>query len=46
MDRSSSGGVTVNVTGSWSVRSDADVDAVAEALYRRIRTARMGGVRT
>ncbi len=46
MDRGGAGNVTVNITGSWSVRSDADVDAVAEALYRRIRTARMGGVRT
>ncbi len=46
MDRGGPGGVTVNVTGSWSVRSGADVDALAEALYRRIRTAQMGGVRT
>ena len=46
MDRGGAGNVTVKITGSWSVRSDADVDAVAEALYRRIRTARMGGVRT
>ena len=38
------GAVTVNIGGSWQVRSDSDVDAVAEALVRKIRLARLGGI--
>ena len=38
------GAVTVNIGGSWQVRSDSDVDAIAEAMVRRARLARLGGI--
>ena len=38
------GAVTVNIGGSWQVRSDSDVDAIAEAIVRRARLARLGGI--
>ena len=46
-DRSGGAGrpITISIGGTWSVRSDADVDAIAEAIYRRIELAERGGVR-
>ena len=38
------GAVTVNIGGSWQVRSDSDVDAIAEAIVRKARLARLGGI--
>ena len=44
-DRSGSSPVVVNVGGSWTVRQDSDVDAIAAAIYKRFLLAREGGVR-
>ncbi len=36
----------VTITGNtFEVRQESDIDAIAEALYRRLRLAQMGGVR-
>ena len=42
MDAAGSGGVTIQV-GQLSVREEADVDRVAEALYERLLLANMAG---
>lgn len=40
------GGAQVTVTGNtFQVRQESDIDAIAEALYRKLRLAQMGGVR-
>lgn len=40
------GGARVTITGNtFQVRQESDIDAIAEALYRRLRLAQMGGVR-
>ena len=40
------GGAQVIITGNaFQVRQESDIDAIAEALYRRLRLAQMGGVR-
>lgn len=40
------GGAQVTITGNtFEVRQESDIDAIAEALYRRLRLAQMGGVR-
>ena len=40
------GGAQVTITGNtFQVRQESDIDAIAEALYRRLRLAQMGGVR-
>ena len=41
-DAAGSGGVTIQV-GQLSVREEADVDRVAEALYERLLLANMAG---
>lgn len=45
MDRQGAGSITVNIGGSWSVRSEEDIDAIAEAIARRVRLAQAAGVR-
>ena len=35
--------ITVQITGQWSVRSDSDVDAIADAIVEKLRLARMAG---
>lgn len=45
LDRQSAAPVTVNIGGSWSVRSEEDIDAIAEAISRKIRIAQAAGVR-
>ena len=37
--------VTVNIGGTWQVRAEEDVDAIAEAIYRQIELAERAGVR-
>lgn len=44
-DRSGTRPVQVNITGSWSVRTDEDVDAIATAILRKVELAQRGGVR-
>lgn len=44
-DRSGSSPVVVNVGGSWTVRQDSDVDAIAAAIYKKFLLAREGGAR-
>ena len=40
------GGARVTITGNtFQVRQESDIDAIAEALYRKLRLAQMGGVR-
>ncbi len=40
------GGAQVTITGNtFEVRQESDIDAIAEALYWRLRLAQMGGVR-
>ena len=40
------GGAQVTITGNtFQVRQESDIDAIAEALYRKLRLAQMGGVR-
>lgn len=40
------GGAQVTITGNtFQVRQESDIDAIAEALYWRLRLAQMGGVR-
>lgn len=40
------GGAQVTITGNtFEVRQESDIDAIAEALYRKLRLAQMGGVR-
>lgn len=46
MDRQGAGSITVNIGGSWSVRSEEDIDAIAEAIARRVRLAQAAGVRS
>lgn len=46
MDRQGGGSITVNIGGSWSVRSEEDIDAIAEAIARRVRLAQAAGVRS
>lgn len=44
--RPQGGGARVTITGNtFQVRQESDIDAIAEALYRRLRLAQMGGVR-
>lgn len=45
LDRQSAAPVTVNIGGSWSVRSEEDIDAIAEAIARRVLLAQAAGVR-
>lgn len=45
LDRQSAAPVTVNIGGNWSVRSEDDIDAIAEAIARKIRIAQAAGVR-
>ena len=45
MDRKTSSPIQITVTGSWSVRTDEDVDAIATAILRKVELARRGGVR-
>lgn len=43
-DRGGSGApISVQITGQWSVRSDSDVDAIADAIVEKLRLARMAG---
>lgn len=44
-DQSGTRPVQVNITGSWSVRTDEDVDAIAAAILRKVELAQRGGVR-
>ena len=44
-DQGSGRAITVNIGGTWQVRDDGDVDAIAEAIYRRIELAERAGVR-
>lgn len=44
-DRSGTRPVQVNITGSWTVRTDEDVDAIATAILRKVELAQRGGVR-
>ena len=37
--------ISINVEGSWQVRQDSDIDAIAEALADKIGLAIQGGVR-
>ena len=37
--------ITVNIGGTWQVRAEEDVDAIAEAIYRQIELAERAGVR-
>lgn len=39
------GGISINISGQWSVRSDDDVDRVAEAIVRKVELAQRAGVR-
>lgn len=45
MDRKTSSPIQITVTGSWSVRTDEDVDAIATAILRKVELAQRGGVR-
>ena len=45
MDRKTSSPIQITVTGSWSVRTDEDVDAIAAAILRKVELAQRGGVR-
>lgn len=45
MDRKTSSPIQITVTGSWSVRTDEDVDAIATSILRKVELARRGGVR-
>ncbi len=43
-DRAGSGApISVNISGNWQVRSDADVDAIANAIVDKLRLAQMAG---
>ena len=45
LDRGGSGGgVTVNLSGSWTVRSEEDAEDLAEILVRKIELAQKAGV--
>lgn len=44
-DRKTSSPIQITVTGSWSVRTDEDVDAIAAAILRKVELAQRGGVR-
>lgn len=44
-DRGSEPTAVINISGNWQVRQDSDVDAIAEAIMRRVRVAIQGGVR-
>lgn len=44
-DRSGTRPVQVNISGSWTVRTDEDVDAIAAAILRKVELAQRGGVR-
>ena len=44
-DRKTSSPIQITLTGSWSVRTDEDVDAIATAILRKVELARRGGVR-
>lgn len=35
--------ISVQITGEWHVRSDSDVDAIADAIVEKLRLARMAG---
>lgn len=37
--------ININISGSWQVRQDSDIDAIAEALADKIGLAIQGGVR-
>ena len=37
--------ISINIAGSWQVRQDSDIDAIAEALADKIGLAIQGGVR-
>ena len=39
------GGISINISGQWTVRSDDDVDRVAEAIVRKVELAQRAGVR-
>ena len=41
--KESAGPISVQITGNWQVRSDEDVDAIAQAIVERLRLARMAG---
>lgn len=45
-DQGSASGVTVQISGTWQVRSEQDADAIAETILRKILLAQKGGVRT
>ena len=45
MDRKTSSPIQITVTGSWSVRTDEDVDAIAAAILRKVELAKRGGMR-
>lgn len=44
-DNAAGGAVSINISGQWSVRSDADVDRIAETIVRKIELAQRAGVR-
>lgn len=44
-DRKTSSPIQITLTGSWSVRTDEDVDAIATAILRKVELAQRGGVR-
>lgn len=44
-DRKTSSPIQITLTGSWSVRTDEDVDAIATAILRKVELAKRGGVR-
>lgn len=41
-----SGGVSVNISGTWAVSSPADVDSIAETIVKRLELAMKAGVRS
>ena len=45
MDRKTSSPIQITVTGSWSVRTDEDVDAIATSILRKVELAKRGGMR-
>lgn len=44
-DRGTRSPININIGGTWQVRSDQDVDAIAEAIWRRVELASRAGVR-
>lgn len=44
-DSAAAGAVNINISGQWSVRSDADIDRIAETIAQRVALAQRAGVR-